>query len=63
MHGIEPWAYLRDVLTLLPVWNSTRVLELSPKNWVKTREQPETQRLLDELDLVRRGVPHDAEDA
>jgi transposase len=63
MHSIEPWAYLRDVLTLLPVWNSTRVLELAPKNWVKTREQPETQRLLNELDLVRRGVPHDAEDA
>jgi hypothetical protein len=30
---------------------------------VKTREQPETQRLLKELDLVRRGVPHDGEDA
>lgn len=63
MHGIEPWAYLRDVLTLLPVWNQTRVLELAPKNWVKTREQPETQRLLGDLDLLRRGVPHAEENA
>jgi transposase len=63
MHGVEPWAYLRDVLTLLPVWSQTRVLELAPKSWVKTREQPETQRLLDELDLLRRAVPHVEEDA
>lgn len=63
MHGVEPWAYLRDILTLLPVWSQTRTLELAPQNWVKTREQPETQRLLDELDLLRRAVPHVEQDA
>ncbi len=63
MHGIEPWAYLRDVLTLLPGWCQTRVLELAPKNWVKTRKDPETQRILGELDLLRRAVPHVDEDA
>lgn len=63
MHGLEPWAYLRDVLTLLPVWHQTRVLELAPKYWVKTRKEPETQRLLNEIDLLRRGIPHETEDA
>jgi transposase len=63
MLGIEPTAYLRDVLTLLPVWNQTRALELSPKHWVKTREKEETQRLLAELDLMRRAVPHVEESA
>jgi hypothetical protein len=57
MHGVDPWAYLRDVLTLLPVWNRGRVLELAPKSRVQTREQPETQRLLGELDLLRRACP------
>ena len=40
LHGIEPWAYLRDVLTLLPSWPATRVLAFSPKHWSETR-QPE----------------------
>ena len=43
MHGIEPWAYLRDVLTLLPSWPQTRVLELSPKHWRDTRARVEVQ--------------------
>jgi len=28
-HDIEPWAYLRDVLTLLPSWPANQVLALS----------------------------------
>jgi transposase len=63
MHGLEPWAYLRDVLTLLPVWDQTRVLELSPKCWAQTRQQPESVQLLDDLDLLRRAVPHPKDDA
>ena len=31
MHDIEPWAYLGDVLTLLPAWPRNAVLELAPK--------------------------------
>jgi transposase len=46
MHGIEPQAYLRDVLCLLPSWPVTRVLELAPAYWKQTLEQQETQRLL-----------------
>jgi len=36
MHRIEPWAYLRDLLCLLPGWPIKRVLELAPVNWEAT---------------------------
>lgn len=36
MHGIEPYAYLRDLLCLVPSWPQTRVLELAPANWKAT---------------------------
>ena len=54
MHDIEPWAYLRDVLILLPVWTQTRVIELAPVNWNSTLGKPETQRLLAEHRLLGR---------
>ena len=63
LHDIEPWAYLRDVLTLLPAWNQTRSLELAPAYWQKTREQPETCELLKRLQLIGRGAQHQAHDA
>jgi hypothetical protein len=44
--------------TLLPGWRQNRVIDLAPKNRVKTREDPRTQRLLGKLDLLRRAVPH-----
>ena len=46
MLGIEPWAYLRDLLCLLPNWPSHRLLELAPAYWPKTLEQDEVQQLL-----------------
>jgi transposase len=46
LHGIEPWAYLRDVLTLLPSWPNRDVLQLAPKFWNQTRDQPQTQQRL-----------------
>jgi transposase len=46
LHGIEPWAYFRDVLSLLPRWPASRVLELAPAYWEQTRQQPDTQQLL-----------------
>jgi hypothetical protein len=55
LHGIEPWAYLRDVLTLLPSWPARRVLALAPKTWNETRQQPETQQLLASLRLLGRN--------
>ncbi len=56
--GIEPWAYLRDVLTLLPAWPVNRVLELSPKHWNETSQKPDTQQLLASLRLLGRDSSH-----
>jgi transposase len=46
LHDIEPWAYLRDVLTLLPSWPKHAAIELAPKFWKQTRQQPQTQQRL-----------------
>jgi len=45
-HEIEPSAYLRDLLCLIPSWPARRVLELAPVNWQKTFEQQDTQQRL-----------------
>ena len=55
LHGIEPWTYLRDVLTLLPAWSTKKVLALAPKYWNETRQKPETQQLLGSLRLLGRN--------
>jgi transposase len=54
LHDIEPWAYLRDVLMLLPNWPRSTVLELAPKFWKQTREQPQTQQRLAAVRLLGR---------
>ena len=46
MLGIEPWAYLRDLLCLLPRWPAHRILDLAPVAWDQTLAAPETQALL-----------------
>jgi hypothetical protein len=46
MHGVEPWAYVRDLLCVLPSWPASRVLDLAPVNWKKTLEQQDTQQRL-----------------
>lgn len=43
MHGIEPWAYLRDLLCLMPSWPKSRVLELAPAHWRRTIDGAEAQ--------------------
>jgi transposase len=63
LHGIEPWAYLRDTLSLLPGWKKDRVLELAPKHWKATRSKRATQRRLEELQLLGRPAPPGAKSA
>lgn len=55
LHDIEPWAYLRDVLSLLPSWPAKNVLELAPKLWKQTRQKAETQHALAALALPSRA--------
>lgn len=63
LHDIEPWAYLRDVLTLLPSWPAKQVLALAPKYWNETRQQPETQQRLASLRLLGRNDSSHASEA
>ena len=46
LNDVEPEAYLREVMCLLPEWPSGRILELAPCNWKQTRENPEAQQLM-----------------
>jgi transposase len=46
MHRLEPFAYLRDLLCLLPSWPAKRVLELAPAYWQQTSQHADTQQLL-----------------
>jgi len=43
VHRIEPWAYLRDILCLLPRWPVHHVLELAPANWSTTYARDDVQ--------------------
>jgi Transposase IS66 family/IS66 C-terminal element len=45
--GVEPWAYLRDIVCLLPRWPEHRLVDLAPVAWTKTRDSNETQKVLD----------------
>ncbi len=59
MLGLEPYAYLRDLLCLLPSWPKHRLLELAPAYWNKTLEQSDAQKRLD-ANIFRRvalGLP------
>lgn len=47
LHGLEPWAYLRDIFCLLPDWPTHRMLELAPVNWNATAGTEEVRALLD----------------
>jgi transposase len=33
LHGHDPWAYLKDVLTRLPTHQNSRIGELLPHRW------------------------------
>lgn len=46
LHGLEPWAYLRDLLCLLPSWPRSRVLDLAPAYWNKTLENEDAKQRL-----------------
>lgn len=46
MLDVEPWAYMRDLLCLLPRWPQHRLLELAPVNWTTTMAGADVQRTL-----------------
>lgn len=58
MHDVEPYAYLRDVLSLLPAWSQARVLDLAPLNWKQTAQRPEVLEQLKRLQPLRSIAHH-----
>lgn len=56
MHDIEPQSYLRDVLTLLPTWPVTQVLDLAPMHWARTRQRDDVVATLVDRDYLARAT-------
>jgi hypothetical protein len=53
MHGLDPELYLQEILSVAPSYPLSRVLDLSPKNWVATRRRLIAEGRLKYLDLAR----------
>ncbi len=53
LHDLDPELYLQEVLTVAPSWPLSRILELSPKNWVATRQRLIAEGRLTYLDFAR----------
>ncbi|XXY45014.1 IS66 family transposase [Sorangium sp. So ce269] len=53
MHGLDPELYLQEILTVAPSYPLSRILDLSPKNWVATRQRLIAEGRLKYLDLAR----------
>jgi hypothetical protein len=51
MHGLDPEFYLREVLVVVQSWNKQRLLELSPKYWIATRQRLIAEGKLKYIDL------------
>jgi len=45
LHGLDPEAYLSDVIRILPAWPRDRYLELAPKYWAATRARLDPEQL------------------
>lgn len=55
LHRLDPEAYLRDVLRVLPHWPRDRYLELAPRYWLATRARLDPRQL--ELEIGPLDVP------
>lgn len=49
LHGVDPEAYLAEVIHVMPYWPRARYLELAPKNWASTRARLSAKELAREL--------------
>jgi transposase/FtsZ-binding cell division protein ZapB len=45
LHALNPEDYLRELFRVLPSWPASRVLELAPKYWARTRTRLDTAEL------------------
>ena len=49
LHGLDPEAYVRDIVRLLAYWPNDRYLELTPKYWATTRSRLDPAELAQEI--------------
>lgn len=49
LHGLDPEAYFRDLIRVLPFWPRGRYLELCPRDWPATRAKLDPQQLAAEV--------------
>jgi len=49
LHGLDPEAYLRDLVRVLPYWPRERFLERYPRDWRATRDRLDAAELEREL--------------
>jgi hypothetical protein len=65
--GLDPEAYLCDVIRVMPYWPRERYLELSPKFWAETRSRLDPNELAKPIGHItvppalppqQQGVPH-----
>ena len=52
LHRLDPEVYLRDLFRVLPYWPRQRLLELCPRDWVKTRAHLDDAELKRELGVI-----------
>jgi transposase len=52
LHGLDPEAYFRDLLRVLPYWPRDRYLELSPRDWARTRATLDRAELVPEVGSI-----------
>lgn len=55
LHGLDPEAYLAEILRVISVWPADRMLELSPRDWAATRARLDPTTFETEVGYV--GVP------
>jgi transposase len=52
LHRLDPEAYLRDLIRVLPFWPRERYLELAPKYWPQTRTQLDAAQLAQPVGII-----------
>jgi transposase len=52
LHRLDAEVYLRDLFRVLPYWPRERLLELCPRDWLKTRERLDVAELKRELGII-----------
>jgi len=57
LHGLDPEAYLLDIIHVLPFWPRSRYLELAPKYWTATRARIPEKELKVEIGDITVPLP------